>query len=62
MRIAGIICAIWGILVFLWWAQTSPESAPQQAAAAAQALVLAGIPYMVVSLLLRSAATIMKPD
>ena len=56
MRVAGILCAVWGALVFLWWAQTSPESAPQQAAAAAQALVLAAIPYMVVSVLQRSFA------
>jgi hypothetical protein len=54
MRVVGIVSAVWGVLVFLWWAQTSPDSAPQQAAAAAQALVLAGIPYMVASLLLRS--------
>jgi hypothetical protein len=50
------IYIIWAILVAFWWVFTDPESAPQQAALAGQALVLIGIPYTILAIVQRGRA------
>ena len=54
----AIIYSVWALLVGLWWAQSGPESAPQQAAVAAQALVLVVIPYTITATLQRASSKI----
>ncbi|MDR2857164.1 MAG: hypothetical protein LBV50_04880 [Novosphingobium sp.] len=51
-----IIYAIYAGLVLFNWIVTSPESAPQQAALAGQTLVLAFIPYAILSVFQRARA------
>lgn len=48
------IYGLWALLVFFYWVMASPESAPQQAALAGQTLVLAFIPYAIISVFQRS--------
>lgn len=53
MKIVETVFIGWAILIMLWWAQAVPESAPQQAALAGQALVLLVGPYVIMSTLQR---------
>lgn len=55
-NLSEVIFVIWAIGVAIWWIGSSPESAPQQAALAGQALVLVCIPYCALSVLQRSSA------
>ena len=53
MKLASRVFAVWAILVGIWWIISDPESAPQQAALAGQALVLLGLPYFLLAALQR---------
>ena len=52
-RLSEALFIIWAIGVSVFWIGSTPQSAPQQAALAGQALVLICIPYCVVSVLQR---------
>lgn len=54
MKVAEIVFYLWVGLVAAWWVISSPESAPQQAALAGQALVLVCIPYTIVAVMQRA--------
>lgn len=54
IRTGAMAYVFWAILVALWWISSDPDSAPQQAALAGQALVLTCIPYTILSTLQRS--------
>lgn len=54
LNLSEILFLIWAGIILAWWAVSVPESAPQQAALAGQALVLICIPYCVLSVLQRS--------
>lgn len=56
-NVGAVLFVIWAIGVAIFWIVSTPESAPQQAALAGQALVLVCIPYCVLSVLQRSALT-----
>lgn len=58
----AIVYSIWAVIVFFNWFVSTPESAPQQAALAGQTLVLAFIPYAMISIFQRSANTNAKPS
>jgi hypothetical protein len=53
MRVLEAMFAVWAVLVFVWWVGSEPESAPQQAALAGQALVLLAAPYVIISTMQR---------
>lgn len=55
-NIGELAFIIWAVGVSLFWIVSVPESAPQQAALAGQALVLICVPYCVLSVLQRSRA------
>jgi hypothetical protein len=57
----AITYTIWAVLVLFNWVVSTPESAPQQAALAGQALVLSFIPYAIVSVFQRSGIVVSAP-
>lgn len=54
MKLFELLFIFWAIGVALFWIGSTPESAPQQAALAGQALVLVCIPYCVLSVIQRT--------
>jgi len=56
LNLSEFLFLIWAAGVMLFWSFSTPDSAPQQAALAGQALVLICIPYCVLSVLQRSRA------
>lgn len=63
LNLSELLFLIWTAVIMLFWAFSTPESAPQQAALAGQALVMICIPYCALSVLQRSwAARDMEPQ
>jgi hypothetical protein len=56
VNIGELVFILWAVGVSVFWIGSSPESAPQQATLAGQALVLICVPYCVLSVLQRSRA------
>jgi hypothetical protein len=54
LNLSDLLFLVWTSCIALWWIGSSPDSAPQQAALAGQALVLICIPYCALSVLQRS--------
>lgn len=54
MKVGEALFVVWTAVVAIWWIVSDPESAPQQAALAGQALVLVTLPYCVLAALQRA--------